>query len=67
MPYDGNSELPKPVRNVLPAKAQSIWRNAFNSAEEEGYGESRCAQIAWGAVKNAGYEKNEDTGKWVKG
>jgi cation transport regulator len=61
-PYSSNSELPKSVRNVLPAKAQTIFRKAFNSASQ--YPEARRMKIAWAAVKNAGYHKGAD-GKWT--
>lgn len=64
MPYRSNRELPEPVKDALPTNAQSIFRNAFNSADEGGLSEQRAMQIAWGAVKNAGYEKED--GKWVK-
>jgi len=61
-PYARNSELPKSVRNSLPARAQTIWRNAYNAAEKKGWPEKRRAQYAWGAVKKA-FKKA--TPKWV--
>lgn len=64
MPYSTNAELPKQVQE-LPEKAKSIWRNTFNSAYEES-GEQSAIKQAWGAVKNAGYEKDEKTGKYSK-
>ncbi len=64
MPYKSNSELPEGVKNSLPAEAQTVWRNAFNSAAGQGKSESEAAQIAWGAVKN-GWKKDEQ-GNWVK-
>lgn len=66
MPYNKISELPEPVRNALPADAQEIWMSAYNSAHESGESEEDCVQVAWGAVRNAGYEKDEETGNWVK-
>jgi cation transport regulator len=65
MPYPKKSDLPDAVKNALPSEAQEIWRNAFNSAYEK-YpdDEERCNKIAWGAVKNAGWVKEDD--KWVK-
>lgn len=66
MPYARNSDLPANVKNVLPGSAQSIWRNVFNSTEENGDSENASRQQAWGAVKNAGYKRNADTGKWTK-
>jgi cation transport regulator len=66
MPYKSNNELPPAVKNGLPAAAQTIFRNAFNSAENnpDYSGESQYMQIAWGAVKNAGYKKEGNS--WVK-
>jgi len=66
VPYARAADLPKPVRDALPDAAQAIWRRAFNAAATQ-YGEGdegRLASIAWGAVKNAGYEKQGDA--WVK-
>lgn len=64
MPYKSNSELPEGVKGNLPAEAQTVWRNAFNSAAGQGKPESEAARIAWGAVKN-GWKKDEQ-GNWVK-
>lgn len=63
MPYARNSELPASVRNVLPAAAQTIWRSAFNSAEEQYDSEETAFRVAWSAVQKAGYEKGDD-GMW---
>ncbi len=67
MPYSRNSELPAPVRNSLPDKAQSIFRKAFNSAYERYAGtadqEARSMKVAWAAVKRT-YEKSD--GRWVR-
>ena len=65
MPYKSNRELPDNVKGVLPNKAQSIWRNVFNATERK-TGETRARQQAWGAVKNAGFEKDEKSGRWRK-
>ncbi len=65
MPFDRNADLPKEVREALPAAAQTIWRKAFNAALEEDHDEGRAAAIAWSAVKAAGYRKN-DEGRWVQ-
>jgi len=61
MPYRANSDLPPPVQHVLPAHAQDIYREAFNSAWRsfrgaDGEREARCHRIAWAAVKR-GYRK----------
>ena len=65
MPYKSNQDLPDGVKNSLPEPAQSMWRNVFNSVSEKGGTEEDSIKQAWGAVKNAGYEKNSD-GMWVK-
>jgi cation transport regulator len=66
MPYDTRDELPDSVQHVLPAHAQDIYKEAFNSAwDEYDHDEERAHRVAWGAVKNS-YHKN-DEGKWVKG
>ena len=66
MPYDKRSELPESVRDNLPAHAQDIYKEAFNSAwDQYGHEEERAHRVAWGAVKNE-YHKNDD-GTWVKG
>lgn len=66
MPYDTRSELPESVRDHLPAHAQDIYKEAFNSAwDEYKHEESRAHRVAWGAVERK-YHKN-DAGKWVEG
>ena len=65
MPYDTISDLPDTVKESLPAEAAEIWMSAYNSAEKAGRSEAERARIAWGAVKAAGWEKQED-GSWVK-
>lgn len=65
MPYDRISDLPEPVKNVLPREAAEVWRAAFNSAEKAGNSEESAARIAWSAVKRAGWEKGPN-GTWVK-
>lgn len=66
MPYRSNRELPDGVKNALPEHAQAIFRNAFNSVSARGADEQSAMQQAWGAVKNAGYEKNNKTGNWKR-
>lgn len=73
MPYGKNSELPKGVQGNLPEHAQTIYREAYNSAYE-GYKdpdkrrgddtrEETAHKVAWAAVKNK-YEKSGDD--WEK-
>ena len=66
MPYSGRTELPESVRNVLPAHAQDIYKEAFNHAwDEYDKDEERAHRVAWGAVERS-YHKN-DEGHWVEG
>ena len=74
MPYSNKSELPDSVQHVLPAHAQEIYKEAFNSAGEQykqkedrcdgAIREERAHKVAWAAVKNE-YQKGEDD-KWHK-
>lgn len=69
MPYSSTEELPDSVRNVLPAHAQDIYKEAFNNAYEEYKKpedrrgdedrEEVAHKVAWSAVKNK-YEKGAD-------
>ena len=73
MPYGKKSELPDPVKDNLPAHAQDIYKEAYNSAwdeykdpEDRRGDDSReevAHKVAWAAVKKM-YEKKN--GKWVK-
>jgi cation transport regulator len=72
MPYASTRDLPDPVRHVLPAHAQDIYKEAFNHAwdEYDDPGERRgdesreevAHKVAWSAVKGK-YEKGDD-GRW---
>ena len=64
MPYDKLTDLPDRVRNNLPNHAQEIYKEAFNSAEEQYGEESRAHRVAWSAVENK-YEKNNQ-GNWIQ-
>lgn len=72
MPYRTKSELPKGPKDVLPPKAQEIYREAYNNAYDQ-YGdkgkrrgsqsrEETAGKVAWAAVKKK-YKKSDD-GKW---
>ena len=63
MPYHQNADLPAGVRDHLPARAQTIFRKAFNHAYHEYPHEETVFKIAWSAVKK-GYKKKGDS--WVK-
>ncbi|MGA2777014.1 MAG: ChaB family protein [Steroidobacteraceae bacterium] len=69
MPYGANEELPESVRAHLPAHAQDIFRESFNSAWHS-YGvsqpqdrEQRAFRVAWAAVKRR-YHKVGDS--WIE-
>jgi cation transport regulator len=74
MPYQNRADLPDSVKDNLPAHAQDIYKEAYNSAWNEykdpddrrgdASREETAHRVAWGAVKHS-YEKN-DNGKWVK-
>lgn len=74
MPYENRDSLPESVKNVLPAHAQDIYKEAYNSAWNE-YKEKKdrrgdetreevAHKVAWAAVKHQ-YEKGDDD-KWHK-
>lgn len=66
MPYKTKADLPDSVKDNLPAHAQDIYKEAFNSAwDEYHHDEARAHRVAWGAVEKS-YHKNSD-GKWVEG
>ena len=71
MQYESINDLPKIVRN-LPKPAKTLFLKAFNSAwdeyarsENEVLREKAAQDAAWSAVKGE-YEKDEDTGEWIK-
>jgi len=73
MPYKSKSDLPESVRDNLPAHAQEIYLEAYNSAwdqydkpsERRGDDsrEETSHKVAWAAVKKQ-YEKDEKSGRW---
>jgi cation transport regulator len=75
MPYATTSELPKSVRDALPAHAQEIFRAAVNNAwdqyanaNERRGDESReeaAHKVAWAAVKRQ-YHKDAHSERWVE-
>ena len=72
MPYSDKSELPDSVKNVLPAHAQDIYKEAFNSAydeyqhkedrRDEASREEVAHRVAWNAVKQKYHKVDDD--KW---
>jgi cation transport regulator len=65
MPYSSNNDLPDNIKNNLPEQAQNVYRSAFNSAYEKSKDDNSASQIAWGAVKSAGWTK-DNNGNWKK-
>jgi cation transport regulator len=69
MPYETNEDPPQSVKAHLPAHAQDIFRETFNSAKEtygasqSGGREATAFRVAWAAVKRR-YEKIGD--RWVE-
>ncbi len=73
MPYKSKKELPDSVKDNLPAHAQEIYKEAFNSAwnqydtPQERRGDSSreetAHKVAWSAVKK---EYKKANGRWVK-
>jgi len=61
-PPDAGEDAPAEVKDIL-ARVYSDYRDE-HPAEDPAV-KAKGAQIAWGAVKNAGWEKDAD-GKWVK-
>ncbi len=63
MPYRSKQELPDSVQHVLPAHAQEIYKEAFNSAwdqykdkderRDDASREETAHKVAWAAVKNS--------------
>ena len=54
-----------PQAGDAPQEVKDILKKAYASAFEQYKDQERASKIAWGAVKNAGWEKNKD-GKWEK-
>ena len=63
MPYNSIKDLPENTNN-LPPKAKEIWLAAFNSDYSKNKDEESAIKIAWSAVGNAGYKKEND--QWIK-
>jgi cation transport regulator len=69
VPYDRIEQLPDEIRSVLPAEAQRIFLEVFNSSYDgtckgRNDRESCAMKIAWNAV-GKGYKRTE-SGEWVK-
>jgi len=74
MPYEKNKDLPDQVRDNLPQGAQTIYREAYNSAfnqyesakdrRGDSSREETAHRVAWNAVKEK-YSKDDD-GEWTR-
>lgn len=63
-PYKRREELPETVREALPPHAQDVFMAAYNDTiNEDASNDAQAAAVAWAAVKNAGYAK-DDGGNW---
>lgn len=59
--------MPKAMLDKLPSAARKIYEEAYEGAlETYDDDEEKAARVAITAVKNAGYEKDEESGDWVK-
>jgi uncharacterized protein len=64
LPYARNSELPKAVRAALSADAQTIFRNAFNTAVDGDKSETLAFKLAWDAVRMMTCPQCDGTGEY---
>ncbi|VTO24295.1 cation transport regulator [Klebsiella variicola] len=74
MPYRNKQELPDSVQHVLPAHAQEIYKEAFNSAwdqykdkderRDDASREETAHKVAWGGGEEQLRESDDD--KWHK-
>jgi cation transport regulator len=72
MPYTRKRELPKQAKNILPSRAQEIYKDAYNHAFDTYKSKSKsrgnesqeetASKVAWSAVKKK-YQKGDD-GRW---
>lgn len=49
----------------LPSEGKKIWEKVYKDAKAAGDDEEKAAKKAWGAVRQAGWSKDEE-GKWKK-
>lgn len=50
----------------MPRECFQLWERVYNKYKEEGLSEEEAAKRAYGAIRQAGWEKNPKTGKWEK-
>jgi hypothetical protein len=64
MPYE---RLPARLRQLIPSeRGQEIFRNTVNSQLDAGRSESVSFASAWAALRRAGFERDNATGKWER-
>ena len=68
---DEAAKYEPPDSGDAPKEVKDILEKVYNDCRKLHPGESkewkmRCSKIAWFAVKNAGWSKDEKTGKWKK-
>ncbi len=67
MPYQKREDRPDAVRDHLAAHAQDNSRAADNSVlDAYRHDETRAHRVAWAAVGHE-YQRDESSGRWVKG
>lgn len=64
--YGKISELPQPVRKLLPVDAQEVFRKAANSAEDAGEDSNGAIRAGWGEVYKNWQRPASGIGKYVK-
>lgn len=66
--WNGEEKFEPPEAGDAPKGVKDILANAYSNCRKSNpdYSKERCSKISWGAVHNAGYEKNKE-GRWVKG
>lgn len=64
MPYE---RLPARLRQLIPSeRGQEIFRNTVNSQLDAGRSEAVAMASAWAALRRAGFERDNATGKWER-
>jgi hypothetical protein len=64
MPYE---RLPARLRQLIPSeRGQEIFRNTVNSQLDAGRSEAVSMASAWAALRRAGFERDNATGKWER-
>jgi cation transport regulator len=53
VPYKQITQLPDNVKNNLPKHAQEIYKEAYNSAEDQYGEEERAHRVAWSAGRTS--------------